>query len=63
MDKFELSRLVYDAMLRKGWMQSDLAREADVPRPLVSDLVRGQRVPSPENLKKICAALGIETPV
>lgn len=59
MTKKEFSQNLYRAMLRKGWKQADLAREAGVLRDSVSNYIRGNTLPDPVNLKKLSKALGI----
>jgi transcriptional regulator with XRE-family HTH domain len=45
-------------MLQKGWNQSELARQAGIPRDSISTYVRGLSLPTPSNLAKVAAALG-----
>jgi transcriptional regulator with XRE-family HTH domain len=47
-------------MLSKGWNQSELARQADIPRDSVSTYVRGISLPTPTNLAKVAEALGVD---
>lgn len=46
-----------------GWSQQALADEADVRRPTISELERGERVPRMETLEKIGQALGVSATV
>lgn len=57
--KQEFGRRLYNAMIRKGWTQSELSRRADVKRDSVSTYVRGVSLPGPLNLKKLASALGV----
>lgn len=59
LSKQEFGRRLYNAMLRKGWTQSELARRSDVKRDSVSTYVRGVSLPGPLNLKKLAAALEV----
>lgn len=47
----------------KDWNQSDLAKASGMGRDSISHYVRGRSVPTPRNLKKLAAALGVETEV
>lgn len=40
-----------------GWSQEELAKAADVSRPVVQDFERGDRIPMVNNLRAIRAAL------
>lgn len=57
--KAQFGKRVYTLMLKKGWHQSELARRADLPRDAVSIYVRGRSYPTPKNLAKLAAALGV----
>ena len=54
---------IYSYMLKKGWNQSKMATEVGLGRDSISQYVRGRSVPTPRNLKKLAAALGVETEV
>lgn len=58
--KEAFARKAYQLMLKKGWRQSELARNADLPRDAISVYMRGQSLPTPGNLKKLAKALGVE---
>lgn len=58
--KQEFGRRVYKLMLEKGWRQSELARQADLPRDSISQYVRGKTFPTPLSLQKLAKALGVE---
>lgn len=56
----ELTRALYDAMIKKRWTQVDVAKNADVPAKYVSDLFWGHEPPPNErNLERVAAALGV----
>ena len=57
--KIEFGRRLYRLMLNKGWNQSELARQADLPRYAVSVYIRGKSLPTPPNVKRLAAALGV----
>lgn len=46
-------------MLAKRWNQSELARQAGLPRDSISTYVRGRSLPTPVSLHKMAAALGV----
>lgn len=56
----EFGRRVYNLMLKKGWRQSDLARESGLPRDSISTYVRGVVRPTDDSLKKVAKALGVQ---
>lgn len=56
----EFGRRVYNAMLKKGWRQSDLARVSGVPKDSVSTYIRGKVMPTSLSLQKIAEALGVD---
>ena len=58
--KQQFGRRVYQEMLRNGWNQSELARQAGLPRDSISTYVRGQVLPSPISLQKLADALGVK---
>lgn len=58
--KADFGRRLYSAMIKKGWQQSDLANASGMQRANVSNYVRGQSMPTPQNLKKLADALGID---
>ncbi len=57
--KEEFGRRVYKEMMARGWNQSELARQADLPRDSISTYVRGVSFPSPKSLQKLADALGV----
>lgn len=57
--KIEFGRRLYRLLLSKGWSQSELARRANLPRYAVSVYVRGKSLPTPGNVKRLAAALGV----
>jgi len=60
MTRQEFGRRVYSAMLEKGWTQAELARRSDILPDSISNYVRGNILPTPQNLKKLADALGVE---
>jgi len=57
--KQEFGKRLYRLMLAKGWHQSELARQAGIPRDAVSTYIRGKALPTPTNLQKLSDALGV----
>lgn len=58
--KQEFGKRVYTLMMKRGWTQSDLARYAGLNRDAVSTYVRGTAFPTPQNVSRLAAALGVE---
>lgn len=52
-------RLLYTHMLRRGWNQSELARQANLPRDSISTYVRGIALPTEKSLKSLADVLGL----
>lgn len=59
LSKQEFGKRVYNLMLRKGWKQSELARQAGLPRDSISVYIRGKSLPTPGNLEALAKALGV----
>jgi len=57
--KQEFGKRLYDLMLSRGWNQSELARQADLPRDSVSVYIRGKSLPTPQSLLRLSKALGL----
>lgn len=57
--KQEFGRRLYKLMIRKGWTQSELARQAGIARDSVSTYVRGVSLPEPLNLERLAKALDV----
>lgn len=57
--KIEFGRRLYRLMLNKGWNQSELARQANLPRYMVSVYIRGKSLPTPPNVKRLAEALNV----
>ncbi len=63
--KVEFARRLQAAMVAKGWLQSELARNAEMHMPnkkrfgrdSISLYIRGRSLPGPLQLKALCAAL------
>lgn len=56
--KQEFGRRLYRLMLAKGWNQSELARQAGLPRDSISTYIRGRTLPTPKSLQALADALG-----
>ena len=59
--KQEFGKRLYKLMLAKGWNQSELARQAGLPRDSVSVYIRGRSLPTPSSLQSLAAAFGLST--
>lgn len=57
LNKEQFGRRLYSRMLDMGWNQSELARQAGLPRDSISTYVRGKSLPTPLSLKKLADAL------
>lgn len=57
--KSEFARRLYEAIVSRGWNQSEFARHSGLNRDAVSTYVRGKSVPSPLNLEKMASVLGM----
>ncbi len=57
--KQEFARRIYNLMVGRGWTQSELARQADLPRDSVSVYMRAKSLPTPQSLQKLARALGV----
>ena len=57
--KQDFGKRLYQLMLQKGWNQSELARQADLPRDSISVYIRGKSLPTPLSLQKMADAFGI----
>lgn len=57
--KAQFAQRVYRFMLRRGWNQSELSRQADLGRDVISGYVRGIKMPTPQNAEKLAKALGV----
>jgi len=55
--KQEFGRRLYEAIIKRGWNQSELARRARIGRDSVSSYVRGISFPDPKNLQSLADAL------
>lgn len=58
--KQQFGRRLYQLMLSRGWNQSELARQAELPRDSISTYVRGVAFPTPKSLKALATALGVQ---
>lgn len=57
--KQEFGRRLYSLMLARGWNQSELARQAGLPRDSISTYIRGRSLPTPKSLQALAEALGM----
>jgi len=57
--KQEFGRRLYNLMLKRGWSQSDAARECGLERDKISVYVRGKSLPTPTNLDKLAKGFGV----
>jgi transcriptional regulator with XRE-family HTH domain len=57
---FDISCLVHDARIEKGWTQAQLARKLKTKQPSIARLEKGKRYPSLHFLNKVVRALGME---
>lgn len=55
----QFGRRLYQLMLARGWNQSELARQAGLPRDSISTYVRGVALPTPKSLQALSVALGM----
>lgn len=55
----EFGRRLLSLILKRGWNQSDLARETGIGKDSISGYVRGRSFPNPPSLKRICDALEV----
>lgn len=53
----QFGRRLYQLMLARGWNQSELARQAGLPRDSISTYVRGVALPTPKSLQALSQAL------
>lgn len=58
--KQEFGKRSYNLMVRKGWHQSELARQSGLPRDSISVYVRGRSLPTPTSLTQLADALGVK---
>jgi transcriptional regulator with XRE-family HTH domain len=56
--KDEFAKRLYEALEKKGWNQSQLARYAGLGRDAISTYIRGRSIPSPSSLNKLAQVLG-----
>lgn len=60
MTKHDFARRLYTLMHQKGWHQSELARQAGIPRDSVSVYIRGVSMPTPLKLQALAKALDLK---
>lgn len=58
--KKQLGQKIKDLRLRAGYSQEELAGKAGLHRTYMSDIERGERNVSVENIKKIADALSVD---
>jgi transcriptional regulator with XRE-family HTH domain len=59
--KQEFGKRLRRLMLGKGWNQSELARQSNLPRDSISVYIRGRSLPTPSSLQGLSTALGLST--
>lgn len=59
--KQEFGKRLFALMLEKGMNQSDLARAGGLGRDSISTYIRGRSVPTPQNLERLAAAVGVSS--
>lgn len=57
--KQEFAKRLYTLMIRKGWHQSELARQSGLPRDSISVYMRGKSLPEAANTQALANALGV----
>lgn len=57
--KQKFGQRVFVLMKERGWNQSELARQADLPRDTISTYIRAKSLPSPTSLQKLAKAFGM----
>jgi transcriptional regulator with XRE-family HTH domain len=57
--KSQFARKLYEAIMSRGWTQSDFARHCGLNRDAISTYVRGKSVPSPQSLERMAEALNM----
>jgi transcriptional regulator with XRE-family HTH domain len=55
----EFGRRLQNFILKRGWTQSDLARETGIGKDSISGYVRGRSIPSPLKVLRIAEALEV----
>lgn len=58
--KQEFGRRLYKLMVTRGWNQSELARQASLPRDSISTYIRGVALPTPKSLEALATALAVQ---
>lgn len=58
--KQEFARRLYKLMIGKAWTQSELARQADLPRDSISTYMRAKSLPTPQSLQALAKAFGVK---
>jgi len=59
--KKQLGRRIKELRLKAGYSQEELAAKAGLQRTYMSDIERGKRNVSIENIEKIAKALGVKS--
>lgn len=54
--KQEFAKRLYKLMITRGWRQSDLARQAGLPRDSISTYMRAKSLPTPQSLQALAKA-------
>jgi transcriptional regulator with XRE-family HTH domain len=58
--RHEFGNRLYKLMMEQGWNQSQMAREAGLPRDSISTYIRGKALPTPKSLQSLATALGVQ---
>lgn len=58
---WSIGQQIRAARERKGWTQEDLARASGIARPNIARLEKGGQVPKVATLRRVAAALGLES--
>ena len=57
--KAEFASRLYNAIISKGWTQSEFARHAGLNRDAISTYCNRKSIPSPQNLEKMAEVLNM----
>lgn len=57
--KHAFAKRLYGLMVSKGWNQSELARQAGLPRDSISTYIRAKVMPTAQSVRGLAKALGV----